>query len=106
MPDHIKDVQDDIVNKVIECKHKGECNEQCTEGFKIIPQELAFYRKHGLSLPRLCPNCRHYQRIKKRNPSKLWDRNCAKCKKEIQTSYSPDRKETIYCEDCYNKEVI
>ncbi|OHA00180.1 MAG: hypothetical protein A3C07_01350, partial [Candidatus Sungbacteria bacterium RIFCSPHIGHO2_02_FULL_47_11] len=72
LPDHIKDVPDDIVGQVIECGHKGTCNEQCTEAFKIIPQELEFYRKMNLPLPRLCPNCRHYQRIKQRNPPKLW----------------------------------
>jgi len=39
------------------------------------------------------------------NPPKLWDRQCAKCGKEIKTSYSPEREEIIYCEGCYNNEV-
>jgi len=63
LPNHIKDVDDDILKQVIECEHKGECNEQCTQAFKIIPQELDFYRKYGFPLPRLCPNCRHYRRL-------------------------------------------
>ena len=50
--------------------------EQCTQAFRIIPQELDFLRKMNLPLPRLCPNCRHYQRIKQRNPLKLWHRRC------------------------------
>ncbi|MBI4059642.1 hypothetical protein HY406_01100, partial [Candidatus Giovannonibacteria bacterium] len=61
---------------VIECQHQGKCNEQCTEAYKIIPQELQFLRRMNLPLPRLCPNCRHYQRIKQRNPLKLWHRKC------------------------------
>jgi len=105
LPDHIKDVQDDILNQVIACEHRGKCNEQCMSAFKIIPSELQFYRAMNLALPRLCSNCRHYSRLAQRTPFKLWDRKCAKCGKEIKTSYAPDRKEIIYCESCYNNEV-
>ena len=132
LPDHIKDVKDDILTQVIECQHNNQnCNEQCTTAFKIIPQELEFYKKMNLPLPRLCPNCRHYQRIKQRNPLKLWHRQCQcngltgnnpnnpniyqntiththgtePCPNEFETTYSPDRKEIVYCEACYNQEV-
>jgi len=105
LPDHIKDVSDDILNQVIGCEHAGNCNEQCTGAFKIIPSELQFYRAMNLALPRLCSNCRHYHRLHQRNPFKLWDRECAKCGNPIKTSYSPDREEIIYCEQCYNAEV-
>ena len=132
LPDHIKDVSDTIIKEIIECAHKGECNEQCTTAFKIIPQELEFYRKMNLPLPRLCPNCRHYQRLKQRNPLKLWHRQCQcqgqtgnnsnnpniyqntithahgtePCPNEFETTYSPDRKEIVYCEKCYQQEVV
>ena len=105
LPDHIKDVSDDILNQVIACEHAGKCNEQCMGAFKIISSELQFYRAMNLALPRLCSNCRHYARLAQRTPFKLWDRQCAKCGKEIETSYSPDRQEIIYCEQCYNAEV-
>jgi len=109
LPDHIKDVKDDILNQVIECEHAdppaGGCNEQCMGAFKIIPSELQFYRVMNLALPRLCSNCRHYRRLKQRTPFKLWDRICAKCGKDVKTSYAPDRPEIIYCEACYNQEV-
>ena len=115
LPDHIRDVPGDIVGKVIECAHKGDCNEQCTEAFKIISEELQFYKKANLALPRLCPNCRHFERLKKRNPLKLWHRTCmcekdghehsGKCAVEFETSYAPERPEVIYCEKCYQKEV-
>jgi hypothetical protein len=128
IPDHIKDVKDDIVGKVIECQHQGKCNEQCTEAFRIIPQELEFYKRMNLPLPRLCPNCRHYQRLKQRNPLKLWHRKCQcagtqsdngiykntiehfhgkePCPNEFETTYSPERPEIVYCEECYLKEVV
>jgi hypothetical protein len=109
IPDSIKDIPDtDILNKVIECNHKGTCNQQCTEAFKIIPEELSFYRRMNLPLPRLCPNCRHYERLSQRNPMKLWHRSCMKegCTNEFETSYSPKRPEIVYCERCYQSEVI
>jgi hypothetical protein len=107
IPDNITEVKDDIVNKVIECEHKGNCNEQCTEAFKIIESELQFYRRMNLPLPHLCPNCRHYQRLKQRNPLKLWHRKCMRegCINEFETSYAPERKEMVYCERCYQQEV-
>lgn len=115
IPNDIKEVEDNIVGKVVECEHGGTCNEQCTEAFKIIEPELQFYQKMNLPVPRLCPNCRHYQRLKKRNPLKLWHRICGcdktnhghsgKCQNEFETSYSPEKPEIVYCEKCYQKEV-
>ena len=116
IPDNIKDVKEDIIGKVIECEHKGTCNEQCTEAFKIIESELQFYKRMNLPLPHLCPNCRHYQRLKQRNPLKLWHRQCmcnktnhynheGQCEVEFETSYAPDRPEIIYCKKCYQQEV-
>jgi hypothetical protein len=141
LPDHIKDVKDDILGKIIQCAHsqvkedgslEANCNEQCTTAFKIIPQELEFYRRMNLPLPRLCPNCRHFQRLKQRNPLKLWHRKCQcqgtygqnpnnsniyqnqtthfhqnkPCSNEFYTSYAPDRPEIVYCDKCYNKELL
>ena len=107
IPDNITDITDDITDKIIECAHKGDCNHQCTEAFKIIPEELQFYRRMNLPLPRLCPNCRHYERLSQRNPLKLWHRSCMKegCTNEFETSYAPERPEIIYCERCYQQEV-
>lgn len=136
IPDHIKDVPDSIVNEIIQCGHTelqlgnavSKCNEQCATAFKIIEPELQFYRRMNLPLPRLCPNCRHYQRLKQRNPLKLWQRKCMcggetsdkgvykntaehfhksdHCPNEFETTYSPERKEIVYCESCYNNEVV
>ncbi len=116
IPDNIKDIEDDIVGKVIACNHGGACKHQCTEAFKIIPEEFKFYKRMSLPLPRLCPNCRHYERIGQRNPLKLWDRVCMcdknshfhgqdKCEVAFKTSYAPDRSEIVYCEKCYQQEI-
>jgi hypothetical protein len=115
LSDHIKDVEESIIGKVIECAHKGECEQQCTQAFKIRSDELQFLKKIGIALPRLCPNCRHFERLKRRNPMKLWHRQCmcdlktheheGKCPNEFETSYAPERPEIVYCEKCYQKEV-
>lgn len=113
--DNVADVTDDILNKVIACGHNGKCKHQCTEAFKIVSEEFKFYKQMNLPLPRLCPNCRHYERIGLRNPLKLWDRVCMcdknhanhkeKCDVKFKTTYAPDRSEIIYCEKCYQQEV-
>mgnify|MGYP001561540401 CR=1 FL=1 len=125
LPDHIKDVDESILKETIGCKHQGKCNQQCTTAFKIIPQELQFYKRMNLPLPRLCHNCRHYERLAQRNPLKLWPRRCQcngdkgayqntvkhfhgdePCPNAFETSYAPDRPEIVYCEACYNAEVV
>jgi len=108
IPDNIKNVKDDILGKVIECEHKGVCNHQCVEAYKITPEELDFYKRMNIPLPHLCHNCRHHERLLFRNPMKLWHRKCMHegCENEFETSYAPDRPEVIYCESCYQQEVV
>lgn len=77
----------------------------CNKNFKIIPQEKKFYQDNEIAFPQKCPNCRHLDRIKFRNPNKFWQRLCDKCNQQIMTTYSPDRPEKIYCKKCYQKEV-
>lgn len=128
VPNSIKETPDSILKETIGCLHKGECYEQCTIAYKIIPKELEFYRKMNISVPRLCPNCRHYRRLKQQNPYRLWHRQCTcagvksengvyqnqvkhfhgsdHCPNEFETSYAPDRSEIVYCEACYQAEVV
>jgi hypothetical protein len=117
IPDNIQNATDDLIDQVISCAHGGVCTDQCTEVFKILKEELAFYREKNLPLPRLCPNCRHYQRLSQRNPLKLWSRVCmcdkknhehgdVACEVGFNTIYAPDRPEIVYCEKCYQQEVV
>jgi hypothetical protein len=98
LPENISEIPDDILNWAIEC-------EITKKPFKIIPQELEFYRKHNLPIPRRHPDQRHLDRMRLRNPRKLFTRKCDKCGKDIQTTYPPERSEIVYCESCYNKEI-
>ncbi len=98
IPDSIHDVTDEILTHTFICQKTGR-------PYKIIPQELAFYRKMEVPVPQYAPETRNQIRIRQRNPIHLWDRHCAKCQAPIQTSYSPDRPEIVYCEACYLKTI-
>lgn len=100
VPDYIKDVKDEILNEVIQCK-------TCIRGFKIIHQEFQFLQQHSLPLPRQCPFCRIDDKIKRWVwQMTLHDRTCAKCSKQFRTHYDEARAPLIYCKECYVKEVI
>jgi len=98
LPDHIKEIPDDVLNWAIECNVTGR-------PFKIAKQELEFYRKMNLPIPRTHPDERQDRRLAYTNPRKLFERACDKCNKTVKTSFSVERPETIYCEECYRKEV-
>jgi hypothetical protein len=94
IPDDIHTVPDDILKQILRCSVTGK-------PYRIIPQELKFYRQMGVPIPRKCPDQRHQERMALRNPRRLWERACGKCGKGISTSYAPDRPEVVHCEKCY-----
>ncbi len=98
LPDHIKDIPDDVLNWAITCEATGR-------PFKITPQELKFYRERGIPLPRRHPHQRHLDRFHLRNPRKFWNRACGSCQKPITTTWSPERLEKVLCEKCYEKVI-
>ncbi len=127
LPDALKEINADITEKTIGCNHTGTCTHNCTKAFRITQNELDFYKKLNIPIPRLCYNCRYAERIAQRNPKKLWSRECqcagensnnnlykntrvhdhkdGPCHHTFNTPYSPDRKEIVYCETCYQQEV-
>jgi len=101
MPESFSEIDFDVAKEVFIC-------ESCNKNYRVIPNEFLFYKKLNVPLPRLCPDCRHYRRMKSRGPNKLWYRSCMKegCTNEFETSYAPYRPEIVYCEKCYQNEVI
>ncbi len=98
LPDDIKQIPDDILDWAIICQ-------ETKRPYRIQPQELKFYRKKGLSIPHIHPDVRYIRRFDTLKPPHLYTRACAKCGTSIQTTYSPDRPEKVYCEMCYLKEI-
>jgi len=127
LPDHIRDADESILKEIVGCEHEGKCNHRCTGAFRITPAEFAFYKDRNIALPRLCPNCRHYERLRTRNPYYLWRRKCMcrgsasegekyknkqehshgknPCPNEFETSYEPGKEHVVYCDNCYKEEV-
>lgn len=102
---------DELKNEVFAC-------EECDKNYRLISREIAFYKRNNISISSLCFNCRHKNRMFKRLPRKLFQRECMcykenhtehaggqKCEVKFETSYAPDRPEIVYCEKCYQQEV-
>ncbi|MBI4094988.1 MAG: hypothetical protein HY435_02225 [Candidatus Liptonbacteria bacterium] len=98
LPEEIKDVGEEILEKAIICEETGK-------PFRITKFELDFYRKKNIPLPAVHPLERIKRRLKERKPSRLWQITCSRCGKEILTSYALEKRFTVYCEACYLKEV-
>ena len=100
IPDRIEDVGDSYLKEIFACV-------DCSKNYNLTQNELMFYRKENIPLPRKCPNCRYKRRFDLRPPRKLWHRACMNegCKNEFETTYAPGRPEKVYCESCYNKEI-
>ena len=121
LPQDIGDVDDSILKEVIQCS-------DCKKAYRIIAPELNFLRKMKLPLPRLCILCRQNHRATLINPPHYYKRSCdcggdksksgtysnfqkhfhenGVCPNKFETSYSPNKKEIVYCEECYQQEII
>lgn len=98
LSDDINEVTDEVTRCAIEC-------ESTRRPFKIIKQELDFYRTMQLPLPRLHHDERNKRRTALHNSPQFYSRACSRCSSEIVTTYSPDRPEIVYCERCYLESV-
>ena len=96
IPTDISIVSDDILNTIFIC-------EDSKRPFRIIKQELDFYRKHKLPLPRKHPDVRHQIRLDQRPWRSFHLKNCDKCKKEMISMFPQDYKWTVYCSSCYQR---
>ena len=98
LPDSIAEIDDSILKTAIRCAVTKKI-------FRLMPAELSFYRKLKISLPRLHPEQRQKENLKRRNSKKLFNRNCVACEAKLLTSYSPDKSVTVLCENCYKKKI-
>jgi len=99
LPDSITLTKDNIKKEVIQC-------ETCGRGYNISDLEFELLQKLNQPVPHQCSNCRYSRRFNRTNKAIFYDRTCDKCGSDIRTSYSTDRPEIVYCEKCYQQEVI
>jgi len=109
-------------------KHIFACT-NCEKNYLVIPNEFTFYKKMNIPVPRLCPDCRHTQRFKARGPNQIEEKACTcggsatdngsyknnakhfhgeeHCPNRFWTNYVGDHSVPIvYCEQCYNAEIV
>lgn len=120
LPDAIGDAADGIVNEIIAC-------EQCSKAYRIVPKELQFLRRFGIPLPRQCFNCRQVRRVNLRTKPFFRNAHCqctgtasangvyaniahhahsGQCPEEFIVAHPTDTPCILYCEACYNAEVV
>ncbi len=101
LPPDVKDVSDEILKKII-------FDTKNSKKFRYTRQELEFHHRFNIALPTEHYSLRLLNMRKKLGSIvlKLHDRTCPKCGKIMQSSYAPDRPEIVYCEQCYQAEVV
>lgn len=98
LPSTIQATSDDILNKLVVC-------EDSWKPFRIIKQELEYYKTHNLPLPRKHPEIRFSNRLKRRPSMEIHSRPCDKCWVEMLSVYPWTSDLKVYCKVCYNKEI-
>ena len=98
-PDTLVDTSDTLASQLFVCEASGK-------PFKLISQELKFYRKHNIPPPARCFQQRHRDRISRRNPRTICKRSCAQCNSTVNTSFSAETNYAILCESCYRNEMF
>ncbi|MCF7833840.1 MAG: hypothetical protein K9L98_02785 [Candidatus Pacebacteria bacterium] len=99
LPDHIKDVEDDIITKALICKETGW-------RFNVARNELAFYKENNIPLPRYHFDLRIKNQFKLFSVLNPYLYYCTFCKKEITAFYDVKwNYQKIACEDCYKQNI-
>lgn len=99
IPEKLKDTPKTIKKEVIGCS-------TCHKSYNISDIEFELLEKFNQPIPHSCPKCRHLRRFDRTNKPGLYDRNCDKCGIELKSPYSPDRPEIIFCDKCYQNEIL
>ena len=75
--------------------------QNCKCDFIIEPDDFGFYKKMDVLPPGLCPTCRVQIRLSFRNERFLYKRPCGNCRKEIISTFSPNKTYPSWCPACW-----
>jgi CxxC-x17-CxxC domain-containing protein len=99
LPQTIEETTNNVLNKAIMC-------EKTHRPFRIVPTELEFYKNMSLPLPTIHPTPRMRIFADLKPTSKKYKAICAKCDKNIQSMFNPKDGYNLFCEKCYQQEVV
>ncbi|MFA5773140.1 MAG: hypothetical protein WC908_00510 [Candidatus Paceibacterota bacterium] len=110
LPKNIKlikanNIEPDIKNITDEILDIGIISEGNGKPFRIVKEELEFYRKKNIAIPNLTPYERIIDRFKYVNNFKVFKDKCFKCGIEILSSYATNNGFKPYCDECYKQEI-
>ncbi|MEK0338466.1 MAG: hypothetical protein QQN41_13640, partial [Nitrosopumilus sp.] len=75
--------------------------QNCSQEFRIEPEDFDFYQKIEVPAPTFCPDCRKQRRLSFFNLINLYMRTCDLCKREKVSMYAPEILYKIYCPHCW-----
>ncbi len=92
-------IDNSILQKAILC-------ESTSRPFRLIKQELDFYRKHKLPLPKKHPDVRYEERSAKRPWREVYLRTCDSTWEQMLSMYPQNVPFRVLCEEEYKKEIF
>ena len=99
IPKTIEEIADTILSKAILCEVSGR-------PFRIIASELEFYRRMKLPIPCIHPLLRIERRLSFIKDGKKYKSVCVKCKKNMESVFDPKDNYIMYCDKCFQLEVV
>jgi hypothetical protein len=99
LSDNIKDITDEIYNVAIIGEVSGK-------PFRLVKQEVDYYKRYNLALPSDTPHQRIIDRFEIVSNFRLYDESCFNCKKKIKSAHKTSSGYKPYCEECYLKVVV
>jgi hypothetical protein len=99
--ENIKGISHEMLQNAIICA-------ETEKPFRVLDQELDFYKMMRVPFPEKHPWERILSRKKYQHKMELFDFVCPKCSEKSFSVYSPEdqRRLKIFCEKCYLREVI
>lgn len=101
IPSDIKNIDDSILNDAVRCEITGR-------PFRIVSQELGFYRHMNLPIPTKHPWQRFMERADIEHPLDLFPFTCPQCGEKSFSVYNENKQKQfkIFCEKCYLREIV
>lgn len=95
LPDNIREATDEVLQRQYSCA-------RTKKAYRITKQELDFYRRQGVPLPRVAPLERVIERSRAVAIRELTSSSCRHCHKPLQTPFG-NHPGGVLCEGCYQQ---